>query len=183
MEHSGPIGVVGAGSWGTTLAQLLAAKGQRVDLWVYEDELCEIIRKTRENSYYLPGFNLDQNISPHTDLRQVVENHSLLVMVVPSHVYRNVATQMLPFVKSGTIVVSATKGIENETLLTMSGIWSNLVNSEGLIRVLCLSGPSFAREVVQKIPTAITVAGENLEVAKMIQQVFSTATFRVFKCF
>jgi glycerol-3-phosphate dehydrogenase (NAD(P)+) len=180
MKNSGPIGVVGAGSWGTTLAQLLAAKGLSVDLWVFEKELCETIRKTGENSYYLPEFALDRNLSPHNDLRRVVEGHKLLVMVVPSHVYRQVTTQMLPYIEPHTIVVSATKGIENETLLTMSGIWEDLAGSGGPEEVLCLSGPSFAREVVRKIPTAITVAGNNLEIAKSVQQVFSTSYFRVY---
>jgi glycerol-3-phosphate dehydrogenase (NAD(P)+) len=180
MEHWGPIAVVGAGSWGTTLAQLLATKGFRVDLWVYEEDLCEIIRKTGENSFYLPGFTLDRNIAVHHDLRSVVEDHSLIVMVVPSHVYRQVSLQMLPFLKPGAIVVSATKGIENETLLTMSGIWKDILQSEDSIQVLCLSGPSFAREVVRKIPTAVTVAGDNLEIAKSVQRVFSTKYFRAY---
>lgn len=180
MEHSGPIGVVGAGSWGTTLAQVLAEKGFQVDLWVFEEELCEIIRRTGENTYYLPGFRLSNNITAHSDLESVVKDHDLLVMVVPSHVYRYVAVQMIPFLWKGAVVVNATKGIENETLLTMSGIWKEIVPYKGFIDVLCLSGPSFAREVIQKIPTAITVAAEELEVARTVQRVFSTAYFRVY---
>jgi glycerol-3-phosphate dehydrogenase (NAD(P)+) len=180
MEHSGPIGVVGAGSWGTTLAQVLAEKGFEVDLWVFEEELCEIVRRTGENTFYLPGFRLSKNITAHPDLESVVKDHDLLVMVVPSHVYRHVALQMIPFLGKGSVVVNATKGIENETLLTMSGIWEEIVPFKGFIDVLCLSGPSFAREVIQNIPTAITVAAEELEVARTVQRVFSTAFFRVY---
>lgn len=180
MKHSGPIGVVGAGSWGTTLAQLLASEGCHVDLWVFEQDLCETIGKTRENTIYLPGFRLHENIFPHHDLKDVVKEHDFLLMVVPSHVYRQVAQQMLAFLQPGTIIVSATKGIENETLLTMSAIWRELLPQPDLVQVACLSGPTFAREVSQQIPTAITVAAETLEIAQTVQQVLSTTYFRVY---
>jgi glycerol-3-phosphate dehydrogenase (NAD(P)+) len=126
MHHSGPIGVIGAGSWGTTLAQVLAVKGHSVDLWVFEEDLCRTIRDTRENTVYLPGFKLDENLRPYQDLERVVKGHRMIIMVVPSHVYRQVAGQMLPYLEPGTTIVSATKGIENETLLTMSGIWKDV---------------------------------------------------------
>jgi len=180
MEYSGPVGVVGAGSWGTTLAQLLAAKGYKVDLWVFEEDLCRIIQETRENTFYLPGFLLHENISAHSNLERVVKDHDMLVMVVPSHVYRPVATQMLSLLKPGAAVVSATKGIENETLLTMSGIWKEILPSRDFIQLLCLSGPSFANEVVRGIPTAVTVAAEQMEIAQKMQQVFSSGYFRVY---
>jgi glycerol-3-phosphate dehydrogenase (NAD(P)+) len=114
------IGVIGAGSWGTTLANLLAEKGYAVDLWVYEKELVDIMRETRENTFYLSGFPVHENLLPHYGLEDVVPDRNFLVMAVPSHVYRQVALQMLPLLSSGAIVVSATKGIENDTLLTMS---------------------------------------------------------------
>lgn len=180
QHHHSRIGVVGAGSWGTTLAHLLASKGYPVDLWVYEEDLCEVIRKTHENTFYLPGFSLHENVTPYHELEQVVKDHSLLVMVVPSHVYRQVAVQMVPFLKSGDTVVSATKGIENETLLTMSGVWKDVLPSELFIHGVCLAGPSFAREVIREIPTAITVAAEDLKIAQKVQQVFHTHYFRVY---
>ncbi len=180
MENSGAIGVVGAGSWGPTLAQLLASKGYRVDLWVFEEDLCDIIRNTRENTFYLPGFTLHENICAHNGLEQVVKDHGIIVMVVPSHVYRQTAMQMLPFLAEDAIIVSATKGIENDTLLTMSGIWKEVLGPERQIPVLSLSGPSFAKEVVRQVPTAITVAAEDLAMAKRAQQVFSTNYFRVY---
>lgn len=180
MEHSGPIGVIGAGSWGTTLANLLADKGYRVDLWVFEQDLCQTICKKHENTDYLPGFSLSENLFAFNDLESVVKDHDLIVMVVPSHVYRNVARQMLPFLKPGASVVSATKGIENETLLTMSDIWKEILPSQDLIKVLCLSGPSFAKEVIKKTPTAITLAADDIDTAKKVQQVFATGYFRVY---
>ncbi len=180
MEAVGPIGVVGAGSWGTTLGQLLAANGYKVDLWVYEDELCRTIRETRENTYYLPGFLLHENIVAHHELRQVVEGHDLVVMVVPSHVYRRTAGQMLPFLKRNAVIVSATKGIENGTLRIMSEVWKDVLTAPDFVHVLALSGPSFAREVIRRIPTAIVVAGEDLELARWVQRIFSTNYFRVY---
>ena len=183
MEAVGRIGVVGAGSWGTTLAQLLADKGYQVDLWVFEEELCRSIRETQENTYYLPGFLLNENIHAHHELRYVVEDHEMIVMVVPSHVYRQTAAQMLPFLKRNAVVVSATKGIENGTLLIMSDIWTEILPSSDFVQVLALSGPSFAREVIRRIPTAIVVAGEDLELAGQVQRVFSTNYFRVYTSF
>jgi glycerol-3-phosphate dehydrogenase (NAD(P)+) len=159
---------------------VLADRGYEVDLWVFETDLFEIIRDNCENTFYLPGCRLDRRITPHNDLERVVRGHSFLVMVVPSHVYRHVARQMIPFLEKGTILVSATKGIENDTLLTMSGIWREILPAEDRVHLLCLSGPSFAREVIQRIPTAITMAGDRLEVAQEAQQVFSTPYFRVY---
>ena len=180
MELSGPVGVIGAGSWGTALAQVLAEKGHKVDLWVFEEDLCDIIEKTRENTIYLPGYSLHENIRPCNDLGEVVKGHRMLVMVVPSHVYRQTAAGMLPFLEPGTVLVSATKGIENETLQTMSGIWKEIASPDLLLHVLALSGPSFAKEVIQRIPTAITLAADDLEVAKPVQKAFSSGYFRVY---
>jgi glycerol-3-phosphate dehydrogenase (NAD(P)+) len=183
MEAVGRIGVVGAGSWGTTISQLLATKGYQIDLWVYEEDLCQTIRETHENAVYLPGFRLHENIAPYHELQQVVEGHELMVMVVPSHVYRQTALHMLPFLRQGATIVSATKGIENGTLLMMSDIWRELLPSSPFLDVLSLSGPSFAREVIRQVPTAIVVAGENLDLAGRVQRIFSTNTFRVYTSF
>ncbi len=174
------IGVIGAGSWGTTLAHLLAEKGYVVSLWVYEKDLVEAIQKTRENTLYLSGFPLSERIDPSGDIEKVTRGRRLLVMVVPSHVYRSVAVHMIPHLEKNAVIVSATKGIENETLLTMSGIWKELLPESLGVRVVTLAGPSFAREVMQKTPTAVTVAAEDLETAKEVQHVFHTPYFRVY---
>ncbi len=180
MDRYNPIGVIGAGSWGTTLAQLLADKGYTVRLWVYEKELVDIIERTRENSYYLPGFRLNERVEACHDLRRVVEDRPLILMVVPSHVYRNVAVQMLAYLDGGTIVVTATKGIENDSLLTMTGIWHEIADPRLNLKLAPLAGPSFAKEVVCRIPTAVTVAADDLETAQRVQQVFHTDYFRVY---
>jgi len=180
MKPGGPIGVVGAGSWGTTLAQVIADKGFEVDLWVFEPELCRTIRETRQNDLYLPGVALNGRINAHNDLDRVVKGHDLLIMVVPSHVYRNVATAVIPFLMPDAVVVNATKGIENDTLLTMSGIWREVLPPGLQVEVMCLSGPSFAREVARKVPTAVTLAGDDLQTAKAVQHVISTGYFRIY---
>ncbi|MEJ5300944.1 MAG: NAD(P)H-dependent glycerol-3-phosphate dehydrogenase [Thermodesulforhabdaceae bacterium] len=174
------IGVVGAGSWGTSIAQLLAEKGYTVRLWVYEPELCEIIKTRRENTYYLPGYRLHDNIDPYTDIGEVVKGRQFVVMVVPSHVYRSVALKMIPFLENEVIIVSATKGIENETLLTMEGVWKDILPPNKKIRFACLAGPSFAKEVIRKVPTAVTVASKDESVAKSVQLLFATEYFRVY---
>ncbi len=180
MNYSGPIGVVGAGSWGVTLANLLASKGFHVDLWVFEEDLCRIMKETGENAFYLPGVRLSENLFPHNELEKVVKDHDLLVMVVPSHVYRQVAAQMVPFLKRGATMVSATKGIENESLLTMADVLKEIIPDDLEINMACLAGPSFAKEVAQRVPTAITVAADTMETAKELQQIFSTSYFRVY---
>lgn len=180
LKNIGPVGVIGAGSWGTTLAHLLAEKGLAVTLWVFEEDLCSIIRETGENSFYLPGFRLHENLCVRNSLEEIVRDSRLLLMVVPSHVYRGVAVRMLPHLREDAIVVSATKGIENETLLTMSGVWREILPPESRVRVLSLSGPSFAREVMQHVPTAVTLAGEDLEITREVQRVLSTSRFRIY---
>lgn len=174
------VGIVGAGSWGTALANLLAEKGYTVDMWVYEPELCRDIAEKRENTFYLPGVPIHERIVPHTAFAPVVVNHSLVVMVVPSHVYREVAEKVVPHLDQDAVVVSATKGIENDTLLTMSGVWREIASGREDVHFCCLSGPSFAREVVRRLPTVVTLACKNITMAQMAQQVFATDYFRVY---
>ena len=179
-KNKGSIGVVGAGSWGTTLANLLAQKGFKVDLWVFEKELCDLIRETAENSWYLPGFKLHENLTAHNDLESVVRGRKFLLMAVPSQLTRRVAAQMAPLLAPDARIVTATKGIENDTLLTMSGVWKELLPQRPDVKLFCLSGPSFAHEVARNVPTAVTIAGDEIEPTKEVQQIFSTPIFRVY---
>ena len=145
IEHT-KIAVVGAGSWGTALANLLACKGYRVDFWVFEPEVREQILNDRENKVFLPGFKLSENLFPSNDLKAVVSGKDMVLAVPPSHVMRNVSSNMADAIAKDCIVVSASKGIENETHLTMSGILAQTLGAE--TRLAVLSGPSFAKEVV-----------------------------------
>jgi glycerol-3-phosphate dehydrogenase (NAD(P)+) len=138
------------------------------------------IIKHRENKIFLSGHTLSANIFPTNDLETVVSGKDLLVVVVPSHLVRDVTTQMAPFIGANTIVVSASKGIENVTHLTMSGVMRQTLPNIPTGNLTVLSGPSFAKEVVEKVPTGVTVAGKDPGVAECVQQVFATPYFRVY---
>jgi glycerol-3-phosphate dehydrogenase (NAD(P)+) len=174
------IGVVGAGSWGTSLAELLASKGTRIDLWAYEPEVVDQIASCRENGIFLPGFKLSENIYPTNDLETAVCDKDLVAIVVPSHFVRDIAQRIGPLLSDRTVIVSASKGIENETHLTMSKVILQSLPVLESRSVAVLSGPSFAREVAAKSPTVVTVASENSETARFVQRVFATPYFRVY---
>jgi glycerol-3-phosphate dehydrogenase (NAD(P)+) len=174
------IGVVGAGSWGTALANLLGCKGYPLDLWVFEPDVCRQIAKQHENKVYLPGIALSPNLRPTNDLEAVVSGKDLVLVVVPSHVMRETTQRMAQAIGSETMVVSASKGIENKTHLTMSGVIRETLTGLGDERLAVISGPSFAREVVRKAPTVVTVASRSLATAEKVQHVFATPYFRVY---
>ena len=174
------IGVVGAGSWGTALANLLAGKGYPIDWWVFEADVCEQIRAYRENRIFLPGVKLSRNLEATNDLAAVVRDKDVVLIVVPSHVMRSVAESVAPHLLPTAIVVSASKGIENETLLTMSEVLKEALEGFQDDRFSVLSGPSFAREVVQNLPTVVTAASRNLDCARSVQHIFATPFFRVY---
>ncbi len=173
------IGVIGAGSWGTTLANLLAKKGHRVLLWAYETDLVERMTRTRENDLFLPGFSLDGRLSFTSDLAEVARGREMLLLVPPSHVLRRVVRQAASHIDPGTLVVSAAKGIENDTLQTMSELLAEELPAAAR-SLTFLSGPSFAREVTQEMPTAVVAASAVGEAAARVQEAFSTDYFRVY---
>jgi glycerol-3-phosphate dehydrogenase (NAD(P)+) len=174
------IGVVGAGSWGTALANLLGTKGYAIDFWVFEKEVRAQIRTFRENRIFLPGIPLSDRLNPTGDLKQAVTDKDLILMVVPSHLMRAVSQRMSPDVPGNSLIVSASKGIENQTHLTMSGVLAQTLAHVPEARIAVLSGPSFAREVAMQSPTVVTVASRNPESATQIQHVFATPAFRVY---
>jgi glycerol-3-phosphate dehydrogenase (NAD(P)+) len=177
------IGVIGAGAWGTALANLLATKGFEVPLWAFEPEVCRDILETRENKIFLPGFRLSENLLPSNDLDSVAADKDLLLLVVPSHVFRSVAEKVVQHPTEDTLIVSATKGIENKTHLTASGMLEQILPPKLHRQIAVLSGPSFAKEVAEKIPTAVTVAAHEPGIAMAVQSVFATPYFRVYTSF
>ncbi len=177
---SAKIGVVGAGSWGTALASMLGMKGYAVDLWAYEPEVRDGIAQAHENKLFLPGITLSENIFPSNDLEKVTADKDLVVVVVPSHVMRETSARFAGFLPERAIIVSASKGIENKTHLTMTGVLEKTLPETFKTRLAALSGPSFGREVAQKVPTAVTAASKNGEIAAFVQNVFSTPFFRVY---
>ncbi len=174
------IGVVGAGSWGTALANLLGHKGFKIDLWVFEQDVKEQIESSRENQIFLPGVSLSRNIFPSNDLAGVVNGKDLVLVVVPSHVMRETGKKIQVDISPETIVVSASKGIENKTHLTMSGVLREILSDTPENSFAVLSGPSFAREVAEKVPTVVAAASKDQTVAKFVQNVFVTPYFRVY---
>jgi len=175
------IGVVGAGSWGTALADLLARIGHRVTLWAYESDLVLRMRETKENDLYLPDISLHEELEFTNSLVEVVKSKELILLVPPSQLMRQILRQLLLHLEDGRILVSASKGIENESLMTMSQVISEELKSAGRKADLAfLSGPSFAREVARGLPTAVVVAAEDVAIAELVQKVFSGEFFRVY---
>lgn len=174
------IGVVGAGSWGTALANLLAVKGYAIDLWVFEEEIKDQIRQIGENPVFLPGVQLSSNLHPSNDLAEVVSAKDMVLIVVPSHVVRQTTAKMADHLSKNTIIVSASKGIENQSHLTMTGVLRETLVSMPAHRLAVLSGPSFAREVARNLPTVVTVASKDAAAAELVQQAMATPYFRVY---
>lgn len=174
------IGVVGAGGWGTALAHLLGGKGYSVDLWAYEPAVKQSIAETRENRMFLPGIQLSETIVPSNDLAAVVSGKKIILFVVPSHVMREVSSQAALHMDADSLVVTASKGIENRTYLTMTGVLKETLSGEPAHRISALSGPSFAMEVAKKLPTVVTVASGDAAAAAYLQKIFVTPYFRVY---
>ncbi len=172
------LAVIGAGSWGTTLAQLLAEKGWSVRLWVREAEVFEDLCRDRINHTFLPGVRLSTRISFHREFAPTLEGVAVAVMAVPSHGYRQLLSAFKSHWPPSGVLLSATKGMEIESLLTMEGVVREELGAEAPYAVL--SGPSFAREVAQKQPTAVTIASRRREVALYLQKLFSAPYFRVY---
>lgn len=174
------IGVIGAGSWGTALALLLAHNHHRVTLWVYEKEVCDHIASHRENHIFLPGVHLPESIRPTRSLPEACRSQDLLVSAVPSHLVRKIMRSCGGHISPHTLLVSVSKGIENKTLKPISGILRDVLPSRLLAHTSYLSGPSFAREVAQQLPTAVVVAAKDGAVVKKVQETFASPRFRVY---
>jgi len=174
--------VIGAGNWGTAIAKLLGDKGDSVYLWSHDKDHVDSIIKHNENKKYLSGFKLKKTIQP-TDQLNCVSDSQCIIMVVPSHAYREVFQKVCSYLAPNSYVVSAVKGIENDTLKTMSQITEEILAKQkklGTVQVGVLSGPSFAEEVASRQPTAVTVAFNKSEAAESIQQLLATDYFRVY---
>jgi glycerol-3-phosphate dehydrogenase (NAD(P)+) len=187
MKSSLKIAVIGAGSWGTALAVLLAGKSYAVDLWGHRKEHIERLISDRENIKYLPDIAFPEQLRPVDNLKQAVEGTPIIVMAVPSHSYRHVFIEMLPYLADNCRIISAVKGIENKTLQTMTQVMAEvLVESPDYkaghknIELGVISGPSFAMEVAKKVPTAVTIGFHDLQTAKEIQKIFVTDFFRIY---
>jgi len=171
------IAVLGAGSWGTTLADLLAKKGQEVCLWAYEPDVVEAVNATHLNPVFLPQSPLSPHVRATGDAVEAVKGAELILSVAPSHALRSVLRRVHDAVPFGTIVVSATKGLETDTLALMSDV---IAAELPQARLAVLSGPSFAKEVYEGRPTAVVASSVDPMVAEAVQEAFATPRFRVY---
>jgi glycerol-3-phosphate dehydrogenase (NAD(P)+) len=175
------IAIIGAGAWGTALSIVLGRKEtHRVRLWVYEKEVCESIAQQRVNERFLPGQLIPACVTPCSDLAKVLEDAAIVVSVMPSHHCRRLFEQMRPHLRPETMIVSATKGLEETSLLRMTEVIAQVCSRVPVPRIGALSGPSFAVEAARGDPTAITIASQDKELARTIQQEFSHASFRLY---
>jgi glycerol-3-phosphate dehydrogenase (NAD(P)+) len=175
------IGIVGAGAWGTGLAVVLGRRGTHsVRLWAYEREVCRSIREQGINQAFLPEQKIPASVTATNRLEEVLDGAAIVVSVMPSHHCRTLFEQMRPHLHANTLFVSATKGIEQGTLLRMTEVVQQVIGDTFAVRIGALSGPSFATEVARGDPTAITIASTDEELARTVQSEFSDPNFRVY---
>ena len=179
-KEPGRIAVVGGGSWGTALANRLAGNGQTVCLWAYEAELVAEINERHTNSLFLPGIELHPDLACTGDLAEAVAGCDMVLMVTPVQVMRGVLRQLAPHIAPGTVIANASKGIELESLLTVSQVCRELLGSEITERFVALSGPTFAKEVAQGLPSLIVAASRDAEASRRVQAAFSCPCLRVY---
>jgi glycerol-3-phosphate dehydrogenase (NAD(P)+) len=174
------IAIIGAGSWGTALSIVLAPRFKRIRLWAHETDLVDRMADSRVNDIFLPGFSLPENIEPVSNLDVALEGAGIVVGVMPSRFARAAYAAMLPHLDDKMRFVSATKGLENGTLLRMSEVARDVIGKKFEPRIAVLSGPTFAREVARGEPTALVIASEDQELASAIQGEFSGPAFRLY---
>ncbi|WP_437687546.1 NAD(P)H-dependent glycerol-3-phosphate dehydrogenase [Sorangium sp. So ce176] len=174
------VAVIGAGAWGTALAKLVADKGNPTALWAHQGELADRIGAERQNHRYLPGVELPASLRATSDLEDALRGVELALVVVPSHALREVVREAGPHIPRGALVCSATKGIENDSLMLMSEVLVDELGREAEPRLTYLSGPSFAREVAAGQPTTVVVAGRSERETHAVQRMLATDRFRVY---
>src|SRR6266404_1763300 len=172
--------VIGGGSWGTALACVLGNNGHEVVVWSHDAEVARALAKAHENPKYLPGMALPKRVTGTHDLTEANAGAELVVAANPSHVTRAVMREALVSLPKATPIVCATKGIENDSLLTMNEVLEDVLPAEMHPYLVCLSGPSFAKETVLKQPTAVVVASPWEKMAQRVQRWFSNEYFRVY---
>lgn len=172
--------VVGGGSWGTALANLLAGKGVPTKIWAREAEVVEGINTRRENTVFLPGITLHEDLSAVSELSTALADVDVIVSSIPTQFTRSVWTEAAQRVPSEALIVTVSKGIEIDSLAVPSVILREVLGSEATDRIVALSGPSFAREVAAEHPTAVVAASASADAARRIQELFSSETFRVY---
>ena len=180
MQIVNRIGVIGAGAWGTALAKHLAEKGLHVSLWAYERDVVDSINETHENRVFLPGITLPPSLIATDSLAQAATDCEGLLFVVPSHVARLVLQQLAPILSPTIPVISATKGVEEETFKLMTQVIQDVLPPTLHPKLMVLSGPSFAVEVSRGQPTALCLAGQDTSLTSTFQTALMTPALRVY---
>jgi len=174
------IGVIGAGAWGTALAKHLAEKGLQVRLWAYEQEVVNAVNTSHENSIFLPGAKLPRTLKATSSVAEAVEDGDGILFVVPSHVTRQVLKSLVPCLPGSIPLISATKGIEEDTSKLMTQVMEEVLPPSMAPMIMALSGPSFAAELSAGKPTAVCLAGRDPELVRRFQQALMTPALRVY---
>lgn len=177
------IAIIGAGAWGTALSIALARKGShQLRLWAYESEVCDGINSQHINQQFLPGQLIPADVHATTNLQEALREAEIVVSVMPSHHCRRVFEQIAKaqLFDSKSIIISATKGIEDHSFLRMTQVIAEVLPNKNNPRLAALSGPSFAKEVARGDPTAITLACKDMALAESLQREFSDPTFRIY---
>jgi glycerol-3-phosphate dehydrogenase (NAD(P)+) len=173
------IAIIGAGAWGTGLSIILGRKGtHRVRLWAHEADVCLSINSRRVNQQFLPGREIPETVSASNDLAAVIAGSQVVLSVMPSQHCRKLFERMRPFIPPQAFIISATKGLEESSLLRMSEVIAQVL--PGTNAIGALSGPSFALEAARGDPTAITIASADSELQQTVQREFSGPTFRIY---
>lgn len=171
------IGVIGAGSWGTALAWLLTNNGHEVTLWSHREEDARLLQKERENKSKLPGVIFQENLQVTGDLKSAVEDKEVLVLAVPSPAVRSTSQKMKLYIRKNQLIVNVAKGVEAESLLTMSQMIEQVIPQAN---VAVLSGPSHAEEVGKGLPTTCVIGAKEKQTAEYLQEIFMSSVFRVY---
>jgi len=174
------VGVIGSGSFGTALGKILSDAGNDVILWSHSKDTVKVIKETRENSIYLPGLKIPDNVDITCEIEKAVKDKDLIVSVVPTQVTAKVIQQWKPYVGKQTYILAASKGVEQGTHRLVSDIFKDSFSDHPINHLFFLSGPSFAKEMMQEIPTAITIAGYDKKHIKEVQETFNNKYFRVY---
>ncbi|MCK5235558.1 MAG: NAD(P)-dependent glycerol-3-phosphate dehydrogenase [Deltaproteobacteria bacterium] len=174
------ITVLGGGSWGTALADHLGRCGNKVSMWLREEDVAEGINSKKENEVFLPGFKLSDNLSATTSLEDSLKGCGFILSVIPSQYVRSVMAEAKEYIEDNAFIVSASKGIEQNTYLRCTEVIKEVLGGDRSGAIAVLSGPSFAKEVAKGLPAALSAAGGDHIDAERVQKVFNSKSFRVY---
>jgi glycerol-3-phosphate dehydrogenase (NAD(P)+) len=175
------IAIVGGGNWGTAISIVLARQGHAVKLWAYEREVVQSINERHENCLFLEGVRIPETVIASPSLGETLQGVEIVIGVMPSHHARRLYKEMLPFLRDDLIFVSATKGVEEESLMRMSEVFRDVAGARVKTRFAVLSGPTFAREIARGDPAAVVIASEDEATAQLVQKEFSSRQLRLYR--